>query len=352
MKAKPEALRGVKEFDSRYRLSEEEIRWRSRMLVEQQATPEMLEPPFSCYELDWNDPFSNLARAVELEVFLERFNNTEKQLVDEYGPYEEHSKFFIIMNHDGFDQHEKATNFRPMGVMRIIEPSPNGLKSLVDLPSSGALTETGHQITPELVYEAYGIDPGKCIDIATLAVCENWRGAKAGHVPTLLLFRKLFLQYLRHSAQFTHSVAIMDLEAKRGLDAMRMPFIPILGAKPFPYLDNNPGAPQTMSQPIIAKNETFFPTVTGWAERYLEEADELEEFINMALERPEEFTGIDIDLAQQVAVAKKERTRKRTFAMGMNLLAYGQVGEGEVVIDIDKMLASIPEPDVRPLFKH
>ena len=57
-------------------------------------------------------------------MFLEAFGNTADQLAEEYRPYEQSSFFICVLDH---------LRSLPAGVMRVLQPSPAGFKSLKDL---------------------------------------------------------------------------------------------------------------------------------------------------------------------------------------------------------------------------
>jgi hypothetical protein len=311
--------------EPRYDMPVEEVRALSEEFIEQSATPEMLKQKFGCYIVSGKDPYSNLARCVEKEVFYETFNNTAELMDQEYGPYEEHSTFFVVMDHN---------NVQPVGVMRVIENSDKGLKSLVDLPHTQARSNEGRVLTAETVYDAYGIDPNKCIDIATLAILKEWRGGREGRIPSLLLYRSLYLTVLRDRSAFTHAVSIMDIKAKKGLDSMHMPFRPILESEPFSYLDDS-GAQGSLSQAIIAENHTFYPTLDGFQQEYDERATELEE-TKEDLKRLE-LTEVTEQATSLVEAIEKQINKYRLLALGMRLLMDGE--DDVTGANIDLLLA-------------
>ena len=82
---------------------------------------------FACFTLEGTDPFANIARQVERAVFEDSWGNDATLMKKEWGPYDEHSLFFMVV-----DTQEKV----PAGVLRMIRNSPLGLKTLVDLDDS------------------------------------------------------------------------------------------------------------------------------------------------------------------------------------------------------------------------
>jgi hypothetical protein len=108
------------------------------------------------------------ARGIEETVFGEAFGNTPEQLAVEYGPYEDVSRFLLC--HDDI-------NGYPVGVARLIAPSPAGLKTLVDITADPWRAE------PERAVRRAGLDMSRTWDVATLAVLPE---ARRGHVSAAL----------------------------------------------------------------------------------------------------------------------------------------------------------------------
>lgn len=205
---------------------------------------------FGCYLISGSDEYSNLGRFVEGQVFMDTFGNTPDVMETEYGPFEKASTFFVVVDHEA--------NL-PVGVMRIIENSEAGLKSLVDLE------RTPLKLKPEEVYEGYNIDPGKCVDLGTLAVLPQYRGPAADFIPASLTYRTLFLTVL-DNPKFEHVVTIVDENALRNLQFFKFPFQPIFNSEALSYLDS------PNSYAMIAQNSAFYPEVTLWAEKLREQS--------------------------------------------------------------------------------
>jgi hypothetical protein len=313
-----EVLTGSRDFEPRYDMTYEEVLAMTESFLEERSSPEQLVHPIGCYEIDGNDPYSNICRWLETEVFDETFKNDAARMQKEYGRYEHASTFFLATDH--------ATS-QPIGTMRIIKHSDAGLKTLVDLPHTPARSMEGQVITPELVYGQYGIDPKKCVDIATAAVLKDWRDG----MTHLLLYRSLYLAVLSNKSHYSHIVSIMDTDAKRGLDSMHMPFRTILGSKPFSYLDDT-DEKGSLSQAIIAPNHTFYPTVDYWQEQLDNEASTMEEFIGIA----NEIGDTSDDFKQSIEDITKQAQKLRVRALGMRLLKDGR--DQATGLDIDAWL--------------
>ena len=242
-----EVLKKGLDYQPDYDISEEEAHALcSEFLASQEHKP---SEKFGCYILQGTDRFSDLARFVESTVFYDTFQNTPEVMAKEYGPYEPASRFYLVI-----DQEAKI----PVGVMRAIENSSAGLKSLNDLE------KTPLGITKEQIYDRFHIDPEKCIDVGTLAVLPEYRGRKANYIPTLLLYRTLYVDALA-DPRFDHAITIIDERAERGLRTLKLPFKPI-DERSFSYLDS------PKSRVLYGVTKDFFPTVIYWQHKYAHEA--------------------------------------------------------------------------------
>jgi hypothetical protein len=231
-----------------YDLAAEKIKVLCREFIRQRE--QKAEERFGFYLIDGKNIFSNLGRYVESKVLDEFFKNSPEQLYKEYSPYDNHSEFII-----GIDQENEV----PIASMRVILPSEIGQKSLNDLQ------RTKLNISPETVYNAYRIDPEKCLDVAVVAVLRDYRGDRADNLPSLILYRAFFVQYIS-DPKYSHAVAIMDLDAKQSIDRYKVPFRPILDTEPFSYLQS------PLSQAIVAQTSEFYPQVHYWQQRFELEA--------------------------------------------------------------------------------
>jgi hypothetical protein len=176
---------------------------------------------FVCYPLPGTGRFADLGRTIELEVFGDVFGNDRAELEGEYGPYEHASRFFVVM-----DQRRR----RAAGVLRVIENSPVGLKTLRDI-ADGPL-----RIPQAEVLARHGIgDLDRCWDVGTLAVRPEYRrSVTRGRTVSLLLYRALYVHALRTGVE--HFVTAMDRHAHRSLRALGVPFVPVCDSEPFDYI--------------------------------------------------------------------------------------------------------------------
>lgn len=205
---------------------------------------------FSCHIISTKDRFSNLGRFVESTVFKETFDNTPELMDEEYRPYDDSSEFYVVT-----DNEEQI----PVGVMRIIRNSEAGLKTVNDI------NKLDLGFTGQDVQEGYGLDMDRCVDIATLAVLEDYRGPKAMFIPSLLTYKTLYNEILTNPA-YDSVVTIIDKKAEKNMYALKFPFAPIFDSPHFSYLDS------AESRLLIGVNQDFQPQLTYWADQLQEEA--------------------------------------------------------------------------------
>lgn len=179
---------------------------------------------FGCYLIPHRSRFSDIARGVECSVFEKFFGNTPEHMVDAYAPYEENSLFLLVV-----DQSQR----KAAGALRIILPSPKGLKSLNDI-SGEPLYVDAEQIVQ---YHAIA-DPRRCWDIGTLAVLKEYRAAASDHMVSLMLYGQLYALLRRRDID--HMVTVLDRHAYAQLtELLGVPFVSIAGSEPFSYLGSD-----------------------------------------------------------------------------------------------------------------
>jgi hypothetical protein len=160
-------------------------------------------------------------------VFFETFGNTAELLAHEYAPYEEASVFICVIDH---------LRQLPVGVMRILLPSPAGFKSLNDI-------EPWWGEPAQVVIERTGLamDMDRTWDIATLAVIADYRGKATIGLVTLGLYQTLTMAACRSDIDWF--VAILDMSAYRVIRGkLHMTFAGYRGVPAMPYL----GTPANM----------------------------------------------------------------------------------------------------------
>lgn len=140
------------------------------------------------------------AAELEAEVFKEKgYVNSREELTEEHAPYLDTTVMMGL---------RFRRNGAMIGASRLADPHPvNGLKVLSDL-NSGRL-----QLSDAGAKALRGISLAKTMDIDTLSVHENWRGARGiGFVAILYA-----AQYLRaHNNGQPHILASFDAGYYRG----------------------------------------------------------------------------------------------------------------------------------------
>jgi hypothetical protein len=185
--------------------------------------PVVPDAAFGTYVVASSDPAAGLGRHLEREVFADVFDNSVELLAEEYDPYESASLFILVVDH---------RRRVPAGVMRIIVPSPAGLKSLDDV---ARLWER----RPEELLHGTGLDPatGLVWDLATLAVGRDYRGSAAKGLVSLALWQAVGVLAQRCAVDLL--VAIIDLPVYRLLQLkLHGAFAAFDGLDPRPYLDS------------------------------------------------------------------------------------------------------------------
>lgn len=164
------------------------------------------------------------AERVEREVFLSEFGNTPDELAVEYGPYRESSDFLLSVCPDG----------SVAGVVRAVRPSPAGLKSLNDLPGTWGMTG-------EDALAVESLDPGRVVDVATLAVAAGRRRREGDVFGSALLLRGiwLYLQATRADAL----VAVVHDEVLAYLNSVGVALRPLAGLGSAEYLGSAGSTP-------------------------------------------------------------------------------------------------------------
>jgi len=183
--------------------------------------------PFGVYAIGAGDPASALARHLECSVFLETFGNSPELLAKEYGPYEEASVFFCVIDH---------LRHVPAGVMRVVVPSPAGCKTVDDVEPVW-----GESLGAMAARTGLAIDLARTWDIATLAVAPEYRGKATMGLVSMGLYQALALASPRCGIAWL--LAILDVPVWRMIRwKLRMPMAPFDGVPARPYL----GSPASM----------------------------------------------------------------------------------------------------------
>ncbi len=176
----------------------------------------------------------NAAREVEARVFLQAFGNTPEIMEQEYGPYEDRSRFVTVID----DADGSA-----LGAARLILPDYSRMvKTLSDVAG-----EPWYLAVPDSL--GTGLSGRTVWDVATLAVDRRFRSGAAGAEVILALCHGLY-QYSRLGGA-AWGVTILDDRVLRLLRVMGVPWTPMAGATSGYYL----GSPA--STPCVCLIESF-----------------------------------------------------------------------------------------------
>jgi hypothetical protein len=216
-------------------LAREELRELGSRVVSAAGRP---SEPFGAYVFTAGRSESELARHVERQVFYEFFKNTPELLDAEYGRYEESTLFVCVLDH---------RRRVPAGVIRLVLPSPAGLKSLADIESVW-----GHRLDDVLKRTNLTLDSARVWDVATLAVDSEYRGRATDGLVSLALYQTVAQLALRASVRWV--VTILDVAVLKLIqEATSHAFQGFAGLGPLPYLDS------PASLPVYCDLDAYFP---------------------------------------------------------------------------------------------
>lgn len=177
---------------------------------------------FITVELLGDDEFSDLARDIERRVFETFFGNDAQEMAQEYGPYEQSSRFFLFID---------CMNKQPVGALRVISNSNRGLKTLNDAqgkPFNVKIKDVACQHSIN--------DLDKAWDVGTVAVLPEYRSTNG--LASIQLYRAMYISALKN--QVDHLFAVVDDKPLQLLrDFLGIPFIPLAGSNSGPYLGSD-----------------------------------------------------------------------------------------------------------------
>lgn len=209
----------------RYDLSEDEVQQLTEQLINDKKPNS--DARIICYSLDKADPFANIARTIEREIFEQYFGNDADKMKEEYGPYESQSRFFLSVD---------TETKQPAGVLRVIENGPSGLKTLVDLEAMAELDDpTLPSISQTEIKQYHQIESfDDCWDVGTVAVRKPYR--TGNDISTSVqLYRALYVSAMENGID--HFVSIIDSRPlEKMVGYLGIPFVPMIGSQPFSYL--------------------------------------------------------------------------------------------------------------------
>ncbi len=229
---------------ARYALSKEELQRLTQAFLHD--FPPHTEGALVCYEVD-TEEMCNVARTIECKVFEKYFGNNPEEMARIYGPYEDASNFFLLI-----DQRLAE----PVGTLRVINNSPAGMMTLNTLP------EDASPLSPAEIATFHGIeDMEKCWDVGTVAVLPEHQGQDAA----ILLYRAMYKAACE--ADIEHVVSIIDERPYEKMTKyLGIPFQPLAGTRPFAYEGSS------TSRAVYGHIPDFYPvmrkhmrfSVKGW----------------------------------------------------------------------------------------
>ncbi len=163
-----------------------------------------------------DEPLADVGRTVERQVFEATFGNDAAVMAAEYGPYEDRSRFFVVLD---------RRSGMPAGVVRVIEDDDSRVKTIIDAPA--------HIGVPVDEIRAFHGLTGRVWDFATIAVLPEYRGRSSLAVSSLL-YRTFLLA--GKQAGVRHVVAMLDRAAWRNIRLLGVPVAQLAGSGPFAYL--------------------------------------------------------------------------------------------------------------------
>lgn len=183
--------------------------------------------------LDGREPASTLGREVEKAVFEECFGNDLAILRREYEAYDDRSVFIVAID---------AAAQIPAGVLRLIKPSPRGLKSLNDIADPRHSWQL-FAADLEARMPSPALDPAKTLDIATLAVKPEYRQDSAGQLDRIsaLLYYAMYQWSRQHG--YDNWVGIIDTAPLKAIQGLGSPLDFFDGVEAAPYLDSPASIP-------------------------------------------------------------------------------------------------------------
>jgi hypothetical protein len=181
-----------------------------------------------------DDPLAGVGRALERRVFEDAFGNDASVMTAEYGPYEQQSLFFVVL-----DRRRGV----PAGVGRIIEDHGPRVKTIADAPA-----HIGRSAAD--IMAVHGMTSGKVWDFATVAVLPEYRGRSSLAVSSLL-YRMFLVAGRRAGAR--HVVAMLDRRAYRNIRLLGVPVETLAGSGAFAYLGSAENRAVYVGFPLIER---------------------------------------------------------------------------------------------------
>ncbi|MCF6745180.1 hypothetical protein E9529_13030 [Blastococcus sp. KM273128] len=166
------------------------------------------------------------ARQVEADVFLQAFGNTPELLAQEYGPFEERSRFVTVID----DESGVA-----LGTARLITHGASPVKTVLDIAGAPWHLPVAESLG------AVDLEPATVWDVASLAVDPRYRAGAAGAEVSVALCHGIW-RYARNCG-VPGMVTILDDRVHRLVRAMGLPWHAMAGATSQPYLGSPASTP-------------------------------------------------------------------------------------------------------------
>jgi hypothetical protein len=203
-------------------------------LAERELVAELAElagdpsQPFGLYALGSEHPGAALGRQVEREVFFEFFGNSPELLAQEYDPYEPGSVYLLVVDHQ---------QLVAAGVMRLMVPTPFGLKTLHDLERVW-----GEQLDDVLQRTGISFDLDRVWDVSTIAVRPAYRGTATDGLISASCLQGVI--QIAHACDVQYFVTTLDMVVlKLVQDLCGRPLSMFRGVEPMRYLDSPASVP-------------------------------------------------------------------------------------------------------------
>lgn len=206
-----------KKLRPRYDLTKKETYQISKKYL---AQPSLPKGRFVGIFANGDEEISNAGRWLERSVFEDTFKHDDEEMKNLYGAIENDSKFLIV-----FDRHTQL----PAGVMRLVGGEAAYALTLAEAPEY--IPYTKNQIK-----KYHGIDDGeKAWDVATMAIAKEYRGKIVSQVAVNGMLERMF-NLLGDKEDIKHIFTMLDAKARRGFDAIGIPFHEMHGhTESFPY---------------------------------------------------------------------------------------------------------------------
>ena len=208
------------------------LRGLTRQLVDAADRPDRGKS-FGVYFLSAESVFSPLARFVEREVFLKRFGNDDTTMEVEYGPFDSASDFILCVDHAVEE---------PTGVLRLIRPNREGLKTLHDVAAEPRWAASEDQFI-ELHQPAGGM--AGVHDLVTFAVRDDWTAASSAAQSSYALYAGLYRWCVANDIDLL--IGAIDEAVADLLDALSVPLAPLCGLPAIDYLGSPATRPYVIS---------------------------------------------------------------------------------------------------------